>query len=275
MNWTERNPQIAEALRNYFLAVQKQKPALFTAFKDGSNPQFPFKIDDDKGTGILLFYAALSGFKEDTNLNFLVALFKEYGNDIFRLNKLEFNTLQNFILAYKPLGNHPLREKIPGILRSVCDFFFQYKGLSKWLNRFSQAEKAITPLSQEIYLMGKTSAYQNKPRLFLWLVSQIDIFTWPSAYWVDFKLPVTQNQSRIVFTLGPLKNAKLLPWETPQAKHQYFNVFFQSLFPKNPTIIYSGAEIFLQKEATDYACRIFFASCKKCPLNKICTEAKV
>ena len=123
MNWVERNRDHIEKIRAYVLGFQNTRPALFEWFQGGKDPLFPWAPESDRGTALLLFFCALyQNIGPEKLIRMLAALAKEYGTDLFRLNKLPFAELQAHLRRYqeleKGLETWLLWEKAPGILRT-------------------------------------------------------------------------------------------------------------------------------------------------------------
>jgi len=290
LTWVERNRDQIEKIRAYVLEFGEAHPAEFEWFQAGSHPLFPLAVESDRGSALLLAYCALyQGISARKLSQFLAYLWKEYDADFFRLNKLPFDELQARVANAPGLGEWDLRGKAPGILRSVCDFFFKHGKLLPWVAQ-TGGEAAIQILADEIFMMGKTSEFKSKPRYFLWLLTQLPDAE-PQRFWTpETLLPITPGHLRFVREFGPLKERRRSPWATPQEKLSYLNRFFRMLFPDRPWIVYAALDAYLKPAASaamgiasegapsnplraeekKWLCRETLGGCLQCPLAPTC-----
>lgn len=216
----------------------------------------------------------------------LAYLWKEYDLDFFRLNKLPFGELQARMQRLTDLEGWELWPKVPGILRSVCDFFFRHGKLLPWVYAQADGEASVRTLAEEIFLMGKTSALRSKPRYFLWLLTQLPS-TQPELFWTrETMLPITRGHLRFLREFGPLKTRKISPWISPEEKLAYINRFFRMLAPDRPWTVYLALDAYLRspvlapkgsqaifplmEAGNDWACRKIQGGCLQCPLVPLC-----
>src|SRR5690606_32159675 len=105
----------------------------------------------------------------------IAGLYHQYGTDIFRLYRLPFEALRGRTDALAAHSVVAERPRIPGILRSVCDFFYRVGPLVSWMAAADWEQRA-GEIAQEIYWMGARSPTRTKARLFFWLACGIPGF---------------------------------------------------------------------------------------------------
>jgi hypothetical protein len=244
----ERNPKLIGDLHTFILDFQSVKPGVFEFFQGGSaNTFFPLKPESDRGVALLLCYCALyQNISEKKLVRFLAYLWEAYGTDLFKLNRMPFQALQDKVHAFEGLENWELMPKVPGILRSVCDFFYKRGPLIAWVHKTADAEESVQVLSEEIFFMGKTSQFKSKPRYFLWLLTQLP-GAQPELFWTDrMLLPITAGHVRLLRDFGPLKKKRNSPWTTPAEKLNYCNRFYRMLFPGKSWMVYTALDAYLK-----------------------------
>ena len=270
--WVSRNQAELQKVRAYIENFPAHKPAVFRYFQGGTAPIFPMSPQSDQGTALLLCFCALyQNIEEEKLAGLLERLWGRYGTDVFRLNKLPFEALQKEIHRFPGLANWALVEKAPGILRSLCDFFFKHGSLHSWVYGLKDGEACVRVLADEIFLMGKTSPFKSKPRFFLWLLTQLE-GSRPELFWTNrTMLPLSPGHVRFLRQFGPLKTRKAAPWSNPEAKLDYFNRFCRMLFPDRPWITFTPLSDYLQTAKTDHwMCRLKLGGCLQCPLVADC-----
>lgn len=278
----ENTKNIAQ-LRTYVLDFQKVLPTPFQYFSEGAQPLFPMTVESDRGVGMLLYYSALKqGISEKKIMQLLGYLWMEYSSDLFKLNRLPFDELQGKVNAFAELNDWEFLPKAPGILRSVNDFFYNFGKIIPWVNQIKDAESCVHTLSNEIFMMGKTSLSKSKARNFIWLLTQLPSAT-PQLFWSkDTILLPTAGHARILQEFGPLKDRKRSPWKTPEQKRNYFNRFYQLLFPNESWKIYTAFDLYLKPEESFliqdksvpttkvWQCKIVLQGCLNCVLAPNC-----
>jgi hypothetical protein len=247
LTWVERNRDHIEKIRAYVSDFRSARPPVFEWFQGGRDPLFPYAPESDRGTALLLCFCALyQGIHAEKLIRVLAYLYREYDSDFFRLSKLPFDDLQARMQRLTDLKDWDLVSKVPGILRSVSDFFFKHGRLLPWVHGQADGEETVRVLCEEIFMMGKTSALKSKPRYFLWLLTQLPGAE-PARFWTArTMLPITPGHVRFLREFGPLKNRKHSPWTTPEEKLAYCNRFFRMLAPENPWIVYTGLDAYLK-----------------------------
>ncbi|HKP97865.1 MAG TPA: hypothetical protein VJ385_19165 [Fibrobacteria bacterium] len=293
MTWVERNRDQIEKIRLYVSGFRNVRPPVFEWFQGGREPLFPLAPESDRGTALLLAYCALyQNIRPEKLIRVLAYLWKEYDTDFFRLNKLPFDDLQARMRRLTDLDDWVLWPKVPGILRSACDFFFRHGRLLPWVQAQADGEETVRVLCEEIFMMGKTSAFKSKPRYFLWLMTQLPGAD-PGSFWNDRTLlPLTPGHLRFLREYGPLKNRKTSPWITPEEKIAYCNRFFRMLAPENPWTVYAALDAYLKPNGFSKApafpmaataregsgpaperkwlCRDILGGCLQCALAPVC-----
>jgi hypothetical protein len=283
LNWVERNPESIQKIRQYVSDFQNIKPTLFEYFEGGSCVLFPVKAESDRGVGILLCFCALyQNISEERLIRLLGDLWKSYGPDFFKLNRLSFQDLQDRINLRSDLQDWVLLSKAPGILRSACDFFYKHGKVIPWIYQMGNAESGVQMLAEEVFLMGKTSPFKSKARYFFWLLTQLPEVE-SSRFWNNRMLmPVTAGHIRLLREFGPLKKKRNSPWTSPEEKLDYCNRFYQFLFPGQSWKVYAPFDGFLKSTgefisplATVHSpkiwrCREVMGGCLNCVLAPEC-----
>ena len=282
MTWIERNPDLIQKIRLYISDFQKIKPTLFDYFQGGRKEAFPFEAQSDKGCAILLFYCSLNqNITEEKLIQFLQFLWMEYHTDIFKLNRLPFQNLQEKIASEKRFQKWEILDKTPGILRSVCDFFYAKGPILPWIQSQNDADLSAKILSEEIFLMGKTSSQKFKPRYFLWLITQLPNAK-PELFWNSTtQIMITPAQIRFLREFGPLKNKPKMPWVNSLEKSDYCNRFYNFLFPARSWMVYAALNAYLNPLSINrsplllsiekkFQCRELLGGCLNCSMVPFC-----
>lgn len=275
-NWVERNQAHLGNLRAYVEAFRGRAPSPFAWFEGGTQARFPFPPGSDRGAALLLSFCALyQGISEAKLMALLARLWGEYGTDFLRLNKLGFEGLQASIEGDRGLGNWAIRKQAPGILRSVCDFFFRHGSPVAWVRGVADGEECVRILCEEIFLMGKTSLFKSKARYFVWLLTQLPD-AHPQSFWTEGTLlPITTGHMRFLREFGPLQERKSVPWRGPEEKLDYLNRFFRLLSPQAPWSVYLPLDAYLKaldpkQTPPRWECRDALGGCLQCPLAPLC-----
>jgi hypothetical protein len=286
LSWEERNPDLLERIRAYVQAFETSRPTLFEHFLGGSDPVFPLEVRSDRGIGMLLFLSSLyQNIGEGRLVRFMAYLWKHYDKDLFRINRLPFTELQAKVQALTDLDDWPLWTKAPGILRSVADFFFRHGKPLEWARQVADGERCIDILSEEIFLMGRTSVFRSKARYFLWMLTQLPDSR-PAEFWTPgTRMTLTLGHSRFLWEFGPLKGRKAAPWTTPAEKLDAFNRFYRLLFPHSPWMVFTPLDAYLRPPPgyrhgpgvgePEWLCRKHLQGCQNCPLAPLCPGRNV
>ncbi len=281
MTWEERNRDLLERIRAYVQEFRGVRPTILQHFEGGADPVFPLAASSDRGVGMLLFYSALyQNIGEERLVRILAYLWKQFGPDLFRINRIPFADLHGRLMALTDLHDWPLWTRSSGILRSVADFFFKYGRLVPWAYAQADGEKCVEILCEEIFMMGKTSAFRSKARNFLWLLTQVDGVE-PERFWTsNTRMTLTLGHGRFLREFGPLKSRKSAPWASPEEKLDYYNRFFRMLFPATPWVVFTALDAYLRPQAgyrrapgappPEWQCRKVIGACLKCPLAPEC-----
>jgi hypothetical protein len=275
-NWVERNRSRLDEIRLYISGFQDRPPAPFAWFADGGKAAIPLAPGSDRGVALLLAFCALyQGISEARLMALLANLWNAYGQDFLRLNKLPFEDLQARIDAQPGLGEWSIRKQAPGILRSLCDFFYRHGGPMAWVRSVGDGEECVRVLCEEVFLMGKTSLFKSKPRYFLWLLTQLPD-AHPEAFWGERTLlPITPGHLRFLREFGPLNGRRSVPWRGPEEKLAYVNRFFRLLAPEAPWSAYAPLDAYLKpmdpkRTPPQWECRVVLGGCLQCPLAAYC-----
>lgn len=313
----ETTPDLIARLRAYADAFDAS-PAIFTLFPSpfpsasasssaASAPLFPFAADTDKGLGILLLAASLhrpgardtaslassapssrhdvpagvlTGFGADAAA-LLAALYRDYGNDLFKLNRLPFDPLRARVDAHAADWDAEERARVPGILRSVCDFFYRVGPLSSWVEDEPGWEQRVGEIAQEIYWMGAQSPTRTKARVFLWLACHAPGFAARAAvrtHAARFAWPVSDGHMRFLLDIVKPSRAQASALKRPEARGEAFAALARAVFPEAPWRLYAPLEAFLRHGgAAGLKCRAAVlkkGGCPACALSPLCPAAK-
>jgi hypothetical protein len=282
----EITPDALARLRRYTEAFRANPHPIFAHFPGGADPVFPFAPGSDRGLGVLLLAAALhQPGAESAVARVLAGLYRAHGNDIFRLNRLPFEPLRDEVAALAPSWEKTARARIPGILRSVCDFFYRIGPLGPWLagqsgERAPDWESRAGELCHEIYWMGAHSRGRTKARLFFWLACVGDAtgegsregFGARHPQAASFAWPVGEGHMR--FWIDILKPQRTAGERTPEERVTAFAAFARMVFPGESWLLYRALEDFLRRDGTgSYHCRTAQGGCRPCPLSGLCPAA--
>ncbi len=275
-NWVERNQSHLGNLRAYVEGFRGRLPSPLAWFEGGDRAEIPFGPGTDRGAALLLCFSALyQGISEARLMSLLARLWREYGTDFLKLNKLPYGDLQARIENHEGLGNWAIRKQAPGILRSVCDFFYRHGSPLAWARSVGDGEACVEILCEEIFMMGKTSLFKSKPRYFLWLLTQLPGSNAESFWTERTLLPITSGHLRFLREFGPLKERGSVPWRGPGEKLVYLNRFFRLLAPQSPWAVYAPLDAYLKPldpkmVPPQWECRVALGGCMQCPLAPLC-----
>lgn len=271
----EENTDTISALREYVQGFEKIRPSVFDYFEGGSNPLIPLPVESERGAGTLFFFASLyQNITEPVLMRILSELWKEFGTDIFKLNRLPFARLNSKILSLPGTEKWAFAQQAAGVLRSGCDFFYAHGGLLAWVEKEKDAENCVEIMCRDVFLMGKTSVLKWKPRYFMWLLTQLKNIS-PDFFWNDRALvPITQGHTRIMREFGPLRKGRV-PWTTPAEKQDYFNRFYRMLFPGESFRVYLPFDRYLKPgdlnpSDLQFQCLDAVKHCRNCRLVELC-----
>lgn len=218
----------------------------------------------------------------------IAGLYHQYGTDIFRLNRLPFEALRGRTEALAAHWDVAERARIPGILRSVCDFFYRVGPLVSWMAAADWEQRA-GEIAQEIYWMGARSPTRTKARLFFWLACGIPGFGHRDdmrARARDFAWPTSDGHLRVVYDiLGPARMAggpsavasrpSLGVFRGAGTRGEAFAALARALFPEAPWRLYQPFEAFLKPErGGSFRCRTVQGGCRPCALAPVCPAAR-
>jgi hypothetical protein len=261
-------------LPEYAAPFEKHPPEILGRFAQGD---FPFAPDSDRGLGILLLSAAVYRPGGEAAAARLVSgLYLRFKNDIFKLNRLPFESLRDAVEALDAVADPAERARVPGILRSACDFFYRVGPLKTWLEKAPDWETRVLELCGEIYWMGRHSVMKNKARYFLWLAAatgdypQARDFAWPVGeghlrFYVDFLKPGRKPGGRAGSGMQAFDADKRLAT---------FRDLGRAVFPEQPWRLYAPLDAYLRRGgALQYRCRSAQGGCRPCPLKAGCPAA--
>lgn len=309
----------AEAFEAHFpplLSLFPQDPAgATTLFPSPFPPLFPFRADSDRGLGILLLAAALHrpaarwsgetgascaegtersdttaqrhaggsgkarGFGGDA-AGVVAGVYRAYGTDVFRLNRMPFEPLKARVDVLAAHWEEAERARIPGILRSVCDFFYRVGPLRAWMAE-ADWEQRVGEIAQEIYWMGARSPSRTKARLFFWLACQIPGFGGSDAMRPRaecFAWPVGEGHMRLLFDILKPPRATVSALRSAGKRGEAFADLARRVFPEEPWRLYVPFDAFLAPDGHDgplstFRCRTVQGGCRPCALSSVCPAA--
>ena len=248
---------------------------LLRRFPGGPEPVFADAPDSDRGLGILLLAAALYRPGGDEAVAALLAeLHARFGTDLFRLNRVPFERLQAAVEDAAADWDADERRRVPGILRSVCDFFFRAGSLRTLLTA-DDWEPCVARLATEILWMGAQSATRVKARRFFWLACSVPglgatlgaarTFRWPPA---DGFLRFRNDQ------FGDAGAARRPGGRTPQERLDAMRDLAAAALPEAPWAVVTALDDYLRPFAgAGFACRVARGGCRGCPLALRCPAA--
>jgi hypothetical protein len=267
---------LTDALRRYAAPFESHPPEIFAYFPNSTEPLFPFEASSDKGLGVLLLSAALyRPGGEAAAAHIIAGLYRAFKNDIFKLNRIPFESLKAEVEALGVIADEAERTRVPGILRSVCDFFYRVGPLGPWLQNAPDWEMRVMELCGEIYWMGRHSVMKNKARYFLWMAAnafasageQSKDFAWPVGeghlrFYMDFVKPAWKKGSTSSGSAAGFDAEKRL---------KTFQALALSVFPEAPWKLFGPLDAYLRRGgALQYRCRTVQGGCRQCPLASGC-----
>jgi len=282
-----------DRLRRYAKSFDAQEAPLFGYFsgdpKEGNERVFPFEPGSDKGLGVLLLFAAL--YRPGTEVptaRLIAELYRHFQNDIFRLNRIPFDSLNQVVenVTGKTFNSSGQTQeevaRIPGILRSVCDFFYRIGPLGAWLAQAADWETRVMELCGEIYWMGRHSLMKNKARYFLGLAAATGAY--PQA--LNFAWPVGEGHLRYYSDLvyshkasggarGPgAFGAKPSTGFDGARRLQAFQLLARAVFPEAPWKLFAPLDAYQRRGGSlHFRCREAQGGCRPCPLASTCSAA--
>lgn len=272
----DASPAVRDALRRYVEACDASgflRPPVLARFgnpADGADRVFPFAPDSDRGLAVLLFAAALyrpGGAALAARV--LAGLYQRYDTGLFKLNRLPFEPLRDAVAELAPRLEPEERDRIPGILRSVCDFFYRVGPLGPWLASAPDWETRAGELCHEIYRMGAQSRTRTKARHFLWLACQAPGFGARHPQALGFDWPTGEGHMRFLFDVVRPPRGFRVP--APEERPAAFAALARAAFPEAPWRLHAPLEAFLRREGSgDFACRAAQGGCRPCALAPHC-----
>jgi hypothetical protein len=272
----DASPALLDALRRYVEAFEAgasptlRGAAILDRFPGGADPVFPFEPDSDRGLAVLLFAAALYRPEGEALAAHLVAgLYRRYDTSLFKLNRLPFEPLRDAVAELAPRLDPEERDRIPGIFRSVCDFFYRVGPLGPWLASAPDWETRAGELCHEIYWMGAQSRTRTKARHFLWLACQAPGFGARHAQALRFDWPAGEGAMRFLFDV--VRPARGLRPPAHEERPAAFSGLARAAFADAPWRVRAPLDAFLRRNgAGDFDCRVAQRGCGPCPLAPHC-----
>ncbi len=269
-----------EVLRAYAGPFSAYSAPIAELFPHGNLSLFPFEPDSDRGLAVLLLYAALvRPGGEERAAAVLGGLYRKLGDDLFRLNRIPFPVLQAALSEPAHWPDPEEKKRVPGILRSACDFLCIHGSLVKWLSGSQDWESCVHVLSQEIFWMGRHSRLQTKARYFLWLCSSHSGFGSRIPAVKNFAWPLSAGHERFfrnILRPGVKRKAHVAGFfPTLESKLLWFGKLAQSVFPEEGWKLFVPLQAYLQPEnRMNFVCRRIQGGCRRCALGSICPESK-
>ncbi len=274
MIWVERNKKFVKEIREYIQCFENQKPDIFTYFDGSRSYTFPFSIESESGLKLLLIYASLyQDLSEEHLSEYVIKLYQQYKEELFNLEEVSFADLQSYTMSEAKKYRWELTPKIPGILKSLTDFFSQVKELNRYLQQGIDTEKIVYQLTHKIFYMGKTSLNKFKSRYFMWLV--LNVYSeWSSFLWTEKSLlPITPGAQRFLYFLGPLKSSRGTA-VSQRERIKVMSQLFKKIEPREPWRYFTAFESFQKPLSTFsnvlYQCQKVLNGCENCPITNEC-----
>jgi hypothetical protein len=233
----------------------------------------PFPIHSDRGLAFLILFSSLRGLIPDSRLApVLFELWERWGLDLFRLSHVKYEELANGMVELSGISEGHL-QKIPGVLRSVSDFFFKTGSLKNWLDGCKDGDTVLQALSNDIFWMGKSSVYRNKPRFFLWLLNATH---YPNAELFRMALPpITQGHIRFILEWASTKSKKAFFDASPRIRLEKMAQFLVKSGLPSAWQAVPALNGFLEKiDINRFRCQTVWSDCSLCPMVGYCTVGK-
>ncbi len=236
-------------------------------------PLLPFEPASERGSAFLLFAAALKGLIPESKMgDFLLLLWDRFGIQIFRLSHRPYEDLTAFLSGVEGLPESSL-IRIPGVLRSVTDFFFREGSVLRFLARLKHFEEGVNQLAESLFWMGKNSEYRNKPRYFFWLCERVHLL--PAHLSEAGFPPVSMGVSRFVYEFGTLATKKKWKAALPDHKLRLGAAMAKEISPHSAWNAVLPLDEFLERRGPNaFACQQVRQGCGNCPLQRHCSIGK-
>ena len=271
---SEFSAELISRLRKYADPFVAHPPSIISHFSGGAEPYFPFEIGSDKGLGVLLLNAALYAPGDEIRSAELISgLYSRMGDRIFKLNRIPFEELRKNLSGLPAPSDLEGRKRVPGILRSVCDFFYRTGSLGNWLKGDGDWEGKVLNLSGDVFWMGKTSRLRTKARYFLWLTTFQSDFNSKYAVGENFNWPISAGHAR--FRLDFMRTrGKNFTENTPEYRLQFFTKLARETFPSAPWRLFLPLSSYLKPGKTlGFECRRIQGGCPSCSLAMLCPSS--
>lgn len=263
-----------EALRRYAAPFEAMLPPVLEGFA-GRDPVFPFEAGSDQGLAVLLLAASLHRPEgEEPAARLLSMLYARFGADLFRLNRIPFETLAEAVGISGAYPDGAERKRVPGILRSACDFLDAKGSLRAWIASAPDWEPLVRELAGAVYWMGRHSLLKNKARYFFWLAARAGATPGGGRFAQAraFAWPVSEGHGRFHhdFLRAPgtagLDPARRLALFADLARHAFDEAGWKA---------YSALDAYLRRGGPlTFRCREAQGGCVPCPLSARCPAAK-
>ncbi len=244
--------------------TQPQFPSDFKSWLEENSPERVLKL--------ALFYQALNQGVYASDLEQEIQnLWNVYGEKIFKLNNIPYEELCANINSQK--WKSDVSRQVPGIIRSVCDFYLLHSSLKTWLSQAESLEPILEEISGKIFYMGKNSLQKPKVRMFLIAVLEQFPHLLDYAWEKDGTLPLPPEAKRLLRTLKP--PAFYQNYDNPEEEWEAYNQLLRKIFPTQSWRAYIPFSIFKKRvDRNVYACQNVPGDCSSCVLNQKCWPSK-
>ncbi len=280
MTWVDSNQHVITGLREFtekFHALEHPLEHWKTSLA------LPFSWTSNRGIACLLIYASLEPELGKVHaLQLMEKLWNFFGEKIFALSKVSFNEL--LIQCSTENQKSDVTDRLPGILRSLSDFFFEHRSLINWIVECESSECCVEILSQKLFRMGSVSPQRYKARLFCCLYcelndsfkDEIEVSGTYGKFWSsDSLVPYSRNQWLMLSTIGPMVNRKKKITSLME-RMDYTNRFYRYLFPKRSWMVRRAFDSFGSKMFTNHwDCQAQLKGCLQCSLQAFCPNVNM
>lgn len=244
-------------------------------FPGGPSEAFTDAPDSDRGLGILMLAAALyRPGGEEQAAALLAGLHARFGTDLFRLNRVPFPRLRDAVEELAAGWDPAESRRVPGILRSACDFFFRTGSLRVVLAS-DDWEPWVERIATEILWMGAKSALRVKARRFFWMACSVPDVGRRHAAARAFRWPPGEGYLRFhndqVRTTGTFARARATG---PRERLEALRELAVAALPDEPWAVVPALDDYLRPvPGAGFACRAVRGGCRGCPLEPRCPSA--
>lgn len=255
-------------IQSYVKGFESYKPPSFYWAKGELQSQLPFPLRSERFLRWQLFKAGLYQNLGEAGVDkLLLGLYTCYRDDLFQISKFPSAELHSTLNQFSQYQTWSLWPKVPGILRSISDFFLIHGSLKEMIRTHSSLSILENFLCEEIFYFGKKSVNRFKARYFLYCLLKILPDTLESHPSISL-WPHTEGFWRFHHKFNPSKSFTQV---SPEEILGYVNRLYQKWDPSGKGNAFIAFHQFLQRGGDQgYNCQKQFLLCTTCPLAEIC-----